>query len=49
MRRSRIAVTTVAGIVLSTAAFAARAPAQRPITPPLVIGSLSGRDLFQFS
>ena len=48
MRRSPIAVTAVAGIVLSTAAFAVRAQAQRPITPPLVIASLSGRDLFQF-
>ena len=48
MKCSRVAFAAVVGVSLTGAVFAGRAQAQRPITPPLAIASLSGRDLFQF-
>jgi mono/diheme cytochrome c family protein len=45
--RSRRAVTLIA-IAVSAGAWSHAAAAQRPLTPPQVISSLSGGDLFRF-
>ena len=48
MTRSRMAFAVVSSLVMASAVTAARAQAQRPMTPSLAMTSLSGRDLFQF-
>ena len=48
MRRPRLATLVAVGALVSVAAVNRKAEAQRPLTPPMVISSLSGRDLFQF-
>ena len=48
MRRAIVAVFGAVAIAVAIAGTNQGSAAQRPVTPPLVISSLSGRDLFQF-
>ena len=48
MKRSRVVALGVLAVTMSVALSTGGAEAQKPLTPPLVISSLSGRDLFQF-
>jgi mono/diheme cytochrome c family protein len=48
MSRRSTVVQSVLATALAAVCWTATAGAQKPVTPPLVISSLSGRDLFQF-
>ena len=48
MRRPRLAILVALAALVSVTAANRKAEAQRPRTPPMIISSLSGRDLFQF-
>jgi mono/diheme cytochrome c family protein len=46
--RFAFALSSAVAIAVSGGAWSQEAAAQRPVTPPLAISSLSGSDLFQF-